>query len=307
MIIGTICLLLASCKTQTFEKLPPDKVLSRAAQVGQDMESASFNLIGSMSADMPTGTVIEGEGTVNGRYHKDGQQSAMTVKFDSAVSGGEEPYDVKGEVEVVSMGKNELFFFVHSMETDSEEGFFNPALLAAVAGSWWHLPSQQPAQQQTVSPDPRLLHAQAEVVEVLQDKGITTLNDRPVYHYETTIDVEKLVQYLEQVARENDQEFDAEAAAADLAGMQARGDLWIDAETFFVHALEWDISSLTLSDGQTIASSFRVDLQDHNDAEPVTPPTDAQEFSPFALLGLPSGSGDTEEHMLILQQMLENQ
>jgi len=68
--------------------------------------------------------------------------------------------------------------------------------------------------------------------------------------------------------------------------------LWIDAETFFVQKLSWDITSYPLQTGGDTSLDFTVTFTDHNAAPEITPPKDAKEFSPYELLGLP-----TEEYI----------
>jgi len=283
-------ILLVSCQEQEPPGLPPEEVLSNAAHASQNLESALFTMVGSFSGDVKgVNTGMRGSVRVEGVLQNGGEQVQLKVNLDASARQPDASSNFTGLFDVIVAGPKEVYLQLHSLEVDQENGIFRPDLIEMFRGKWWQLPSEmQQGPSTPVTPDPRLLRAQSEVVKVVKDYGIETRGDRRVYHYSVVIDPEKLLAFLTKVAEERGEDLDAEAVRVFLQGLDAKGELWIDAETFYVHSLSWTITPITLEDGRTVSGSFTVDLRDHNAAPPISPPAEATLFSPLMFLGLPS-------------------
>ena len=147
-------------------------------------------------------------------------------------------------------------------------------LFAQMLNQWWRLPSRKNDSGIPVTPDPELLRAQAQVVTVRQDKGLATLDGQEVYDEEVSVDESKLLAYLAQVSEQRHESFDPQQWQKTLKSTDMRGELWIDAQTFFLRRIQWHISSN--DSRKPMDLTFQIDLQSHNAADPITPPADAK-------------------------------
>ena len=117
-----------------------------------------------------------------------------------------------------------------------------------------------------------------------------TLNGRSAYRYDTALDKEKLALYLKKVAADRGEPMPQEELDSLLTSFSATGELWVDAENFFIHKLTWDVQKLPVGASPPLAVKFTVTLRDHNAAPPVTPPEKFELFSPFMFLQSTTGT-----------------
>jgi hypothetical protein len=128
------------------------------------------------------------------------------------------------------------------------------------------------------------LQAQASVVRVTRDLGITSIDDVPVYHYAIAIDPDRFLEYVKELHRESEEPLDEEKLRSDLASLQATGELWIRADNFSVLRMAWDIPSLPMADRSLLHLAFTLDWKDASGSAPIVIPSDAKPFSAAALL-----------------------
>lgn len=265
------CLVLASCgKPQQIQStLTSDEVLSRAVRAVQTLDSADYRAEGNFTL-RNEGYSVDGTAHIDGTLADAGAQVRFVVDTDAEVVLPTSEFSFSGSMEVVVMTEDDIYLNVHSLSTKPDTALFKPEMLQAVTEKWWILTGSEPTPLESISPDPRLLQAQAEVVSVTKDKGIETVNGRLAYSYDVELDSEKLLSYLKS---HSNSEGDG---PKDIGSIQGSGQLWIDAETYYVQKIIWNIKT------DTSSAAFTVNFTNHNSAAAITPPSNAVEFSPAA-------------------------
>lgn len=287
--------------------LSPEEVLKRTATAAQSLESAQYTATGEFDAREGHKWRADGSLRMDGAMLGGGKQMRMQLDTESLYHDGEGDHAIDATLEVLVIGKNEVYMNLHSFTAQPGSNLFRPELIGAVASKWWLLPPGDtlPAGS-TVTPDPSLLHAQSAVVSVTRDRGLEEVRGRMSHHYDVEINHEKLVAYLSKVAEERGEEFSVADVEDQFEAMDADGQLWIDAETYYIQRLRWVVESLPLESGGKASLSFTVDFRDHNQAPPLSPPEDFELFTPLVLLtptveslfeSLPEG-GDLDEEAL---------
>jgi len=191
---------------------------------------------------------------------------------------------VYGTVSARGSGKTSFpAFAAEVVLTSLGEGYIRPQVvdfsslgdLEQLIGMWWSWPRGNEALAVAeVSPDPRMLRAQAEAVAVERDRGMDTVNGHRTYHFDVALDGPKLLRLLQTQATEQGGQLTQGGIGEALRGYDARGELWVDAETFFIHRLAWTVR---LPGEQMLR--FQADLRDHNAAPLITPPADPRPLS----------------------------
>lgn len=263
-LITAAILLLAGCRRAG--EFPPAEVLRRATIASRQLQSAQFDAriaVASTAAPMRGNATA----TLSGRLTNGGEQTAWSVALDASFGSANRETTVRLNADVMVAFQQDAYIHLRSFDLSGMQGMPE---VAALEGKWWKLPvaERQPSVQ-SVTPDPRFLHAQADVVRVIRDRGIETIRGRDAYRYDVGIDPDKLVAFLEQAATESGKPFDRARSAADLDRYDAKGELWIDAETFRVHRIVWMIKD---KDSSRLQLELQVDLTQHDSAPPITPP-----------------------------------
>jgi len=299
LLVGTLVVL--GCKPLIEEgRLEPQQVLRLSSTASQSLESADFFASFSASIDAAEAGPIDLSGTVNGTMQNAGKQ----LKFSLNASGGREQAEdsvvIAGALEAIIAGKQEVYVNVSSLTLSPEEELIQPETIAMIVDQWWKLPSADELAQENiaVTPNPRLLKAQAEVVRILEDKGMEEVDGAESYHYQVEVDKTQLMDYLKKVSEEDGTEFDQARVEVELAPIEITGELWIDAETYFVRQLEWDVENI---DEEDFGISFKVTFTNHNEADSISPPEEFKVFSPFMFMQpdegtLPFNDLDLEEY-----------
>lgn len=282
--------LLAACTPQQpTSSLPPQEVLNLAAQASQKLTSAQYLITADFDVDSGEQWTADGVLRMDGSLYEAGKQMHFQTDVTVDVDSTEENYTLSSLVEVTVLEGDEVYMKIHSLTSQPSSAMFNPQMIAGITGTWWQLPSQERSPETvSLSPDPALLQAQAQVITVTKDNGITELNGTQAYHYEVELNKEKLITYISQLAKERGQDFSDNELRAALQDMEATGEVWIDADTYFMHKFVWDITGLQYSQQGTADLSLTVTFRNHNSAQPIVPPTNWQPFTPAALFTLPS-------------------
>lgn len=226
---------------------------------------------------------VQGTLQATGRMQHGGEQLQFALTGDGRAGpeNSEQGYGWHVRADVVVAGENEVYLAVHELSTDPPDALLPPGFLQGLLGQWWRLPQRAAHAPAGITPDPKLLTMQTEVIDVARDRGIETHLGRQAYHYDTTINREKLLQFLEEVARERKEPPDRAGWEAMIAEADAQGQLWIDTETFFVLGLQWTITAQMKEKPLHIA--VQMELSDVNAAPPIEPPSDARPL-PFSSL-----------------------
>lgn len=289
LFVASTSVILTACTAapSTIEPLSSDVVLSKAAKATHTLDSAKYILTGNVDSKnsdfWSTNAVIRMEGIL----HDAGKQMKFQLDADAAIVTPEDSFTIDATLEVIVASESEVYMNLHSLTVQPPNPILRPDLVGKLASKWWLLPQDDsmPVTGQ-VTPDPRLLHAQSQVVRIVKDNGIISMNGSQVYHYDVELDKEKLVSYLQKLA-EGDESFDITEVKESLKSVVATGELWIDAETYYVHKLQWNIEGYPMDTGGETSLDFTVTFTDQNNAPDILPPSDAKEFTPYELLGLP--------------------
>ena len=284
-----VSLLLVACsQTASPSTLSPEQVLKNSVKAVKTLESAQYAL--EMDFDVNgQGFLASGTANMDGSLADAGQQLQFLVDFSADVKDTQSVSALNGSLEVIALSESEVYVNLQNISAKPQSAVFRPEIVEALTGTWWSL-AQGPTSPvaEAVSPDPRLLRAQAEIVSVTRDRGIRTLKGRDTYHYDVELDKQKLLDYLKTVAQEQGNTFDSDAVKQSVEDISASGQLWIDAQDFYVQKLMWVVQSVPLRDGGTASLSFMVTFDNHNNAPDIVPPTDPKTFSPSMLFALPA-------------------
>ncbi|MDD5469805.1 MAG: hypothetical protein PHO92_03345 [Candidatus Peribacteraceae bacterium] len=299
--LGTCMLVSCVPGRSVAPSVAPEEVLRRSAEASRTLRSAAFDGSADITVRPPDPGTVTGHLSFTGVLQDAGQQVRITAEGTAAGGTDERPVRGKGKVELMTAGDSDTFFFLHELEGDEEQSLFNPEAVGKVAGKWWRIPGQQRAGSVAITPDPGLLQAQVEVVKVTREYGIRTLDGAQVFHYDVTMDPDLLVTFLRKVAEEKGEEFDETEVRKSVGRMRMEGELWIDADTYYVRKLEWQIEQDPADDrGAQVTILFRMSMRDHNKADPIILPESAEPFSPFVLLGgdVDAGTSPALEELL---------
>ncbi len=185
---------------------------------------------------------------------------------------------------------SDVYFRLRNISINPPHPAIHMEQATALVGTWYKLPGGNDPATADVTPDPGLLRAQAQVIRVTEDRGLSRVGGHDSYNYAIEADAQKLRQFLEAAGGENATE-SATALVTLLSGM--KGDMLINSETFFVDKFRW------ASGGGADSSSLSLDmtLTDHNKAPPVVPPQGAVSFdlSKVAPVAVPPASTPTTE------------
>lgn len=259
-----ILILLGACTRQG--EFPPDEVLRRAAQAVNQLQSASFQVKGMYTTPSSTSLGFD----VKGSLANGGKELAFDVRLSGHLAddtGKKHAVNAQADV-VVTM--SDVFFRLRSISISPPHPAIHMEQASALVGTWYRLPSSPQASTADVTPDPALLRAQAEVVRVVEDRGLVRVGDHDAYNYAVEADTQKLQHFLEAVDGEAGKE-SAVALGMMFAGMT--GDMLINSETFFVDKFRWSSTS-----ANSASLSLDMTLTNHNDAPPIVPPQGAVLF-----------------------------
>jgi hypothetical protein len=285
-------------------QLPPEEVLEKAVVASRSLTSAfytakaEFALSGGIFGNGGgvldiTGSINEGGRTVGG---------AVEASVNIRDSEGQER-TIHAALDTVSVESQRFYLLVRSLSSTPEGGIFDPASVARLIGVWWEFSPSEDASELSVSPSPRLLQAQASVVQVTRDLGIGEIEGIPAYHYAVALDPDRFFAYAQELAAERKEEIDEKVLRSQITSLQATGELWISAADFHVLAFHWEIPSLRLPEGSQLRVDISVSLSDHGSAATVVIPSQSQPFPNAATIlpgsdsldePLPEGLGETD-------------
>ncbi|MSR86913.1 hypothetical protein EXS70_01950 [Candidatus Peribacteria bacterium] len=282
--VTALCVLvLSGCRR--FGSLPSAEVLQRATAASAQLESAQYEArVEITSGKAPV--AFDARAELHGILGHGGQETAFSAAVNGSFSRAGLPQTAfTVQADVVSEPTDAYVLF-HTLS-------FNPALSGltgsqGLLGSWLRLPRDTDAPPAlSLTPDPLFLRAQASVVNVVEDKGLERMNDKDAYHYIVSINPERLLALMQSTAESNGRAFDLALARDDLAKYDATGELWIDAGTFLVRRLVWNVTSKqAAADTTPFRVMFSADLAMHNTAPSITIPSDARLVPPTLLRSL---------------------
>ncbi|HCI04081.1 TPA: hypothetical protein DE059_04095 [Candidatus Peribacteria bacterium] len=278
LLIALAPVFLTAC--EQVERLPADEVLKRSAVASNDLLSASFDLKGTYAFEEADRFSVNGNLEMEGVFQRKGEDVAGLIKTNARFPKEEKVISADIEAEIISITGSDPFVYLNKLSVGPNFPLFSPDIVERLEEQWWRIPADNaPRPEQSISPDPQLLRIQSQVVDVVSDHGFSSVNRRLAYHYEVIIDPEKLKAYLETLSSELENGMDPEAIETLISGMEARGEIWIDAETFYLNRIRWTIAPFNLSESLNLALSFTITLSNINSAPDIKIPEGAKPFS----------------------------
>lgn len=283
------CLALGACTSASpsIQQLPSDEVLRKAADASAKLETAEYAINGTFDYRAPAGQA-------NGTMHVDGVLAdagkQVQLKMDltgSYAQGAGQENAINGTTEIVVIPDDGVYLKLDSLVMQPDTSVIPPELLSKFTGTWWLLPDSTPVPASQITPDPSLLRAQSDVVKVVSDHGIVTLGGIPAYHYDVSVDSQKFVRFLSALAEQNHESFDEDESLKKIQSVDSSGELWIDAVTFNLLKVRWDIRALPVSETAVLDVAFTADMKNQNAPVKILPPKDAKAFNPALLLSAP--------------------
>ncbi len=240
----------------------PQSLVGEAVRATQALHSVAFKLEGHLTADL-SDTALDGTVTANGAMTDDGKTLGARVTFEGkgGQSQASQPVTIEGEIAYAAQG--EVVVRLDSVTGNGLAGLLSPSLQPQLLKRWLRV--VEGSTGTLVTPEPQLLTAEAEALEVTEDMGDETIDEVTVAHYGIRLNPAKLKAYLERAESGRHGKFDA--AQADVT---ANGEIWIDPETALVHRLQWVV---TKNSAPSYGLDFTLNLLDHNAAEPAVTPT----------------------------------
>ena len=285
LFFGVLCAVsLASCEPQ--ERLPAEEVLSRAARANQNLNSVRFTLDGSYSIPIQSlGGSIRGDARTKGVLLNGGGQMKISAETSASFPGSDGDMQIQAAFELFTDALETKYFKILSVETQPVNPLLTPDIIERISGRWWELPSGQTDPQEIVPTlDPKLLQAQSQVIRVTEDLGFDMLQKKKAYHYQVEVDREKLIAYLQKLSQNNAERIDESELRSKFEELTTDGELWIDAQTFALHRILWNIKFLRPQDSEETIIAFTMNLMDHNEVPSIEPLTNVALFTVEELL-----------------------
>lgn len=269
-IIG--CSVLLSCARSG--EFPPEEVLRRSSIANRGLASAQLNL----EANFTNGELY---GVVNaeGGIQQGGTQMDITI----FTSGQSPDLQWSAEAQLIVMSQNEVYAKLLNVQTTPLHPMLASPSFPSMLGTWYRLPSTPGASASpSITPDPHFLRMQSEVVRVVKDRGIQSLNGRPSYRYEVEVDALKLQTFLIDIAAKEGETPDQEALIKQLSEYIAAGTIWIDAETFLLTQADWVIVAADENIHKNL--NIHMELSSFDTPVIINAPESAQPFPQVPLL-----------------------
>lgn len=276
VLVGSV--LLSSCARKS--DLPPEQVLQKSAAAVANLQSGDLSMLVRLSVPESIDMSLQSRGSMqNG-----GKQFLLNSHLQGTVIDGSSSRFIDTDFDLAVEAENKVYVRINSLTVTPADPSLSADAIAPMLGTWFILPSSAEAMRgmSDVSPDPKLLQAQSQVVSVTNDLGIEKVDGKDAYHYQVTLDPEKLVAFLQTMSSAAGQEFDPAAAMALSSLFAGKGELWIDHETSFTRRIIWDFSPTDESLSFTL--NLTAELGNYNNAAQIEFPVDAKPWPQDATL-----------------------
>jgi hypothetical protein len=227
LLSGTVLCTLAlfSCTSKP-EQFGSEEVMKRALIAGNSLQSA--DLSGSLLVTVAQTAVINA--VVSGAVVDGG--ATLLVNASGRVQGGdgEQPLAFSGALTVPGTG--EVYFRIDQFDMPGaqellSECFDDPA---TALKRWWKTGSFKRSAVNRQAADALLIQRQLQALRIDKDNGMSKSGETYLYHYEVSIDPDRLDTLLDQTATDDE--------APPVSG---NGELWIDARTFQLTRAVWNV------------------------------------------------------------------
>ncbi len=265
--------------------------MKQAAARSGFLQSVVFDMTADIAGTIRKETGMTGKGrlTVHGITQDAGRMTQAGIVFSGSL-GGPSAHSAELDMEMISEKDGGTYFFLRTLNVTPQHPLLPTDAFRTFLGQWWNMASPAAGiSPVTVSPDPGLLLAQSQVIRIVKDNGIRRIRGRRAYVYDVTVDAGKLMAYLKKQAEQQGKEFDEAAAVRDFSRYSAAGQLWVDADSFHVQRVTWDIRG-NENGSETLRADVIVDFSAHDAAPAIAPPAAAKAFGSQDFLRMPSGT-----------------
>lgn len=283
LLLAPALLVLVRCAVPS--SIAPEEVLRQSSLAHQTLQSAALDIDVdfTMYSELFGGN-MNGTAEITGAMQEGGRQVDVHIraKADGQTTEGESS-SWELSAQMIVAGESETYMKLTSFTSDPPSLIAVSPLFEQLQGNWWIFPSEaSPVPATPVTPDPEFLKMQSEAIRITDDNGIVSYAGRRAHHYDVTLDPEKLMTYLENVARDRGETFSRQETEAALKGWDATGEIWIDAQTYYLLNAQWHVEGSEEEHPSTL--TFSVNVSDHNSHITITPPANAQPFPIDAFL-----------------------
>ncbi len=200
--------------------------MKRALIAGNSLQSA--DLSGSLIVTLARTAVIEA--VISGTVIDGGATLLVNASGRMQSDDGEKPLAFSGALTLPGTG--EVYFRIDQFDVPGaqellSECFDDPA---NALKRWWKTGSFKRSAVHRQAADALLIQRQLQALRIDKDNGMTKVGETYLYHYEVSIDPDRLDMLLDQPA------VDEEAPA-----VSGNGELWIDARTFQLTRALWNV------------------------------------------------------------------
>ncbi len=236
------------------------------------IESADFRVEATLHQLLPgfAPVTVEAAGTLT----DGGQQMLFDVDASTTTPGMDDLTRLKAAVAVG--GEHDAYVRLDVIQGAVLEAILGADAMSAWIGKWWKLPAEDAGAFPPITPDPSLLRLQAEVLSVVKDLGIVAMDGFDTYHYEVRVDPAKLRTYLQAVLEARGEPVDEALLDEQSKTIDGSGEVWIDADTFYLRRVRWSLKDAAKQDGFT--AEIDAHLEHFNAAKQIELPLGAEPF-----------------------------
>ncbi|MFA6039092.1 MAG: hypothetical protein WC698_02415 [Candidatus Peribacteraceae bacterium] len=246
-------LLLTACAPSA---LPPQEVMRRATAASQTLESASF----------------QAEGYVQG-WDAERRRWDFTLSHGVLKDGGKQVQftlmlkqeDVAREETVVDMAMLypcDLYLKPIRVASGASLLGISHGQLDSMKGEWWRMSCKGSTAVMPTTPDPASVTRQSDVLMVKKEWEREEIHGRDAYHYGIGLDADKLTAYIASFS--SGLGGGEEQVLSLLGEEKIGGELWVDAESFYLHRLVWNLQDVRKGGASVPVGMFDLQLQDHD-------------------------------------------
>lgn len=263
IVLPAALLLLSSCAMKS--DIPAEQVLDLSSRANRNVRSASFDLQARLVLPSVEGTATT-DATLSGVMQNGGKQLQFDLDAEGVSAAGN-AWDARGRFIVAS--EHEVYVKMDEFALEAA-----PAEYGALVDRWWLLPAVGTGSVSgDLTPDPRLLRMQTEVIDVTRDRGIVMLDGRRVHHYDVAVNNAKFAAFLSSIESSEPNAVDPVRLEAQLQGMALSGEIWIDAETYVLRRAAWEARG-PMTGGEPLMT-MTVNVREQKTNASVSPPSDA--------------------------------
>ncbi len=259
--------------------LPAEDVLMRSSVANRGLISARFSVHTQVSNDKGLDGFIDTDGLMQ----QGGRQLRMNITTSGKTTDG---MAWNGIGEMIVLSENEVYMNIHEANAVPPHPLLLLPAFTQVIGKWMRLPApDQITPSETLTPDPRLLRLQSDVIRVVRDRGIVNLDGRDAYRYDVEVDPVRLASFVQETAGDAST---TQSLLAQFADIEAKGEIWIDAETFLLTRANWNVALPQMGDSTEL--TIQMQLSDIGIQAPIIAPSPVEPLPEIPLLPPPEAS-----------------